>query len=728
MDAPKQQAPKCPGIVIDESVSPRSGGMGIVYKGHQTALARAVAVKVLHPDQPRGLLNNESTIAASVDHLNIVDIYEAHPDSNPPYFVMAWIEGQSLSSFCSTPNQDYFVTARIVRDIALALAFLHKRKLVHADVKPSNILVNAEGKPYLTDFGLSRAECTQNDAAPINWQCGTAPFTAPELYQTSISVNGPLIDIYALGVTLYVVLTKGDLIPQTAAPTKTHFREAIRLPREVNDAIPEPLQRICLKAMESEPRLRYQSAAAMAHDLDDFIAGKEILVRPSIYKHALNGRITNHIADLEEWHRESLIDLGTKDGLRQAYEGIVNRTDPWKELSDMAPWSSAMLRLGTTLVVLGTLAGVAIKWNDMPPIGHVGSVAGTTALLAGIGWFLYKRNKCAQLTPLSLIMFITSAFVFGVTVVVTARAINVLEFTSSPTTELFATSSTLDAAPNNWQLAFGCFGLSAYLAFLVYKFRHYALSLALATSLYPLFLSLFLVFDVKPYFTEYRPLGWSLLLVVPLTLACVAFAFSKYRQESIAEAFYSLVPIPMIVILTNLCVSIAWHYSLARDIFSPALHFWLTLSAACYSVLAWCSAKAKRAYVRRWSDLFSTVATISVLISTESLFEKGPELINIGSAPLTLWELIALLTATGLLMFGLSIQRKGIWLPADYALRFCFWRITWHHFKHVGSWPYWVLFTGMVVLSVPLLSMWLRSRRARKLSNQAPVMARSGLS
>jgi serine/threonine protein kinase len=730
-----------PGISIDSSVPSRRGGMGIVSKGYQTSLNRPVAVKVLHDDLPQEYLAHEATSAALIDHPNIVRIYESHPEHQPPYFVMAWVEGKPLHEvFWNTSEVDFRSAAQAMRETALALAVVHEQGLVHGDIKPSNVMLAPSGKPYITDFGLSikrrsnrAAEGalpdsptpTDGPAVPAPVPAGTEPYIAPELY-TPGAFPTPQADVYALGVTFYSILLGHDPFRGTddPSPTEAFLAGRYKLPRSVREEVPEPLQRICLKAMERDQALRYPSARAMAADLDDYLRGREVLARPSRYHTELGGRITNHIADLEQWHADRFIDLRTKDNLRQAYEDVLHRSSPWHDLAGKAPWETAFLRLGTTLLLLGCVSSITVYWDRLGHAGHILSMAGPAAAVNLAAFLLYRQGQSGKPSLVSLVMFATGAILLAAFVTVALNETSLLRFAAQESAEILGAEAAAGNAPSNWHFLLATSVLVVYLFWLLRRLRHRFIASSTAISLFPAFGSLLLVSGYLDYFDRAKSLAMAAWLIPIAVCASIsAWAIRREWQHG-SSAFYEVIHLPVLVVLSSLAWFISADYFGAVDAFAPAYHLWLTVNACVYAIIAWLSHRSRVPDLRRWSDFYAVAAAVSVLFSSQMLFDRGPVLLaRLGDEPLRLGEPAAFVVAAILVAVGIYLRIRWMWTLADYTLRFCFWRITYRHFVKEDSWSLWVIVFGVLIMGGPLVRMFLRSSK-----NPVSLGRRTGVS
>jgi eukaryotic-like serine/threonine-protein kinase len=263
------------------------GGMGIVLRGHDAALDRAVAIKVLRPDLASGptrdRLLHEAQAAARFKHDHVVSVYAvAMTPDGLPYIVMEYLAGPTLAQrITASPALGLREAAELAAQVADGLAAAHQAGLVHRDVKPSNIMLDpATGRAKLLDFGLARLAERCSGLTQEGLVAGTPVYMSPEQARGQPRLDGRT-DVYSLGMTLYEALT-GE-VPFRGKPhlvLQQVLADEPRPPRQLNDSVPRDLETICLKAMAKEPARRYQTAADLALELRRFLRGEPIVARP----------------------------------------------------------------------------------------------------------------------------------------------------------------------------------------------------------------------------------------------------------------------------------------------------------------------------------------------------------------------------------------------------------------------------------------------------------------
>lgn len=263
------------------------GGMGVVYKAKQAGLDRTVALKmILHAthagDHERQRFLTEAKAVAQLQHPNIVQIYEIGEHDGLPYFSLEFCSGGNLAEKLHGTPLTPTDAAQLAETLARAVQFAHEHQLIHRDLKPANVLLAEDGQPKITDFGLVKklddARLTQSGAI-----IGSPSYMSPEQARGLTTEVGTGVDVYGLGAILYELLTgrppfKAATVMETLEQVS---RDAPVSPRLLQPNTPRDLEIICLTCLNKEPDRRYASAQEVADDLQRFLNGESISIRPA---------------------------------------------------------------------------------------------------------------------------------------------------------------------------------------------------------------------------------------------------------------------------------------------------------------------------------------------------------------------------------------------------------------------------------------------------------------
>src|ERR1019366_4809339 len=261
------------------------GGFGLVYLAYDEQLKRAVAIKVAHArliaqaSDAEAYLTEARTVA-NLDHPHIVPVFDVGSTEQFPCFVVSkYIDGTDLHARLKQSRLPLNEAVELVATVAEALHYAHKQEIVHRDIKPGNILLDKNGKPFVADFGLALRE---QDVGKGPRYAGTPAYMSPEQARGEGHRVDGRSDIFSLGVVIYELLTgrrpfkaesQDELLDQIA-------RVEARPPRQIDDRIPKELDRICLKALSKRASERYTTAKDMADDLRHWISSPSAQVEP----------------------------------------------------------------------------------------------------------------------------------------------------------------------------------------------------------------------------------------------------------------------------------------------------------------------------------------------------------------------------------------------------------------------------------------------------------------
>ena len=295
------------------------GGMGVVYRARQKTLDRVVALKLVLAGSAATRVDlarfrSEAETAAKLNHPHIVPIYEVGEHNALPFLAMCYVEGTTLAKRLMDGPLPGREAARLLAPIARAIAAAHQSGVLHRDLKPSNILIDLEGRPYVSDFGLAKRlvpeeydECTQT-FGPLTQTgaiLGTPGYMSPEQAAGSRGTIGVRTDIYSLGAILYAMLT-GRPPFQAASPLNTVLMVLEQdpvSPQVLNPKVDRDLEMIALKCLQKPTELRYATADELAGDLEAYLADEPISARSSRFHQIITRafRETHHAGVLENW-------------------------------------------------------------------------------------------------------------------------------------------------------------------------------------------------------------------------------------------------------------------------------------------------------------------------------------------------------------------------------------------------------------------------------------------
>src|SRR5438445_790827 len=262
------------------------GGQGVVFRARQKSLNRIVALKVIGlgnwaTEAHLKRFRLEAEAAAKLEHPGIVPIHEVGERDGSCYFSMKFVEGGQLDEVVRREAMPIRQAVELIAKVARTVHFAHKHGILHRDIKPGNILLDAKGEPHLTDFGLARLVESESTVTRTMEVLGTPSYMAPEQAVGNNAAVSSATDVYGIGAVLYQLLTGHPPFAggTTYETIKLLLDTEPRQPRLLNPKVDRDLSTICLKCLEKDPRSRYSSALELAEDLERWLKHEPILAR-----------------------------------------------------------------------------------------------------------------------------------------------------------------------------------------------------------------------------------------------------------------------------------------------------------------------------------------------------------------------------------------------------------------------------------------------------------------
>lgn len=291
------------------------GGMGVVFRARQTSLNRDVAIKMilrgrLASDADFKRFLTEASATARIEHPNIVPVYDVGDIEGRPFFSMQLITGETLAQRVAKGPLSQCEAARIVSAIARGIAFAHREGVLHRDLKPSNILISENGTPLVTDFGLAKqtdkpAGLTRTELTRSGMLLGTPAYMSPEQAGGRRQFVGVQSDVYSLGCVLYFALTgRSPFIADSPMELVMMVIEQDPTPpHTLRAGLDRDLEMIVVRCLQKPIDLRYDSADALADDLDAYLADEKVAARSGRFSQVVARvfRETHHATVLENW-------------------------------------------------------------------------------------------------------------------------------------------------------------------------------------------------------------------------------------------------------------------------------------------------------------------------------------------------------------------------------------------------------------------------------------------
>ena len=315
------------------------GGMGVVYRARQQSLGRIVAVKMLLRRELASAADlarfrSEAEAAARLDHPGIVSVFEVGQHDGHPFYSMQYVEGTTLARRLAAGPIPARETATLLAQVAEAIQVAHSRGVLHRDLKPSNILIDLDGFPHVSDFGLAKRLEADASVTHTGAILGTPCYMSPEQAAGSRGDVGPASDVWSLGAILYQMLI-GRPPFQGSSPMDTLLavlESDPPVPRSIDRRVDRDLELIALKSLQKPADLRYASAGDLAADLRAYLSGEPVAARRGGLADIVSRlfRETHHAVVLENWgllwmwHSVVLLALSVTTDIL-AWQGVTTR-------------------------------------------------------------------------------------------------------------------------------------------------------------------------------------------------------------------------------------------------------------------------------------------------------------------------------------------------------------------------------------------------------------------
>lgn len=312
------------------------GGIGEVWKAWDARLGRWVAIKLpmATPDAERATerFSREALAAARLSHPNIVSIHRVAEENGRCFIVMQYVEGKSLRGM----KLDLPKALEVMRDVSLGVHYAHEQGVIHRDLKPGNIVIGADGRPFILDFGLAHLQEAGRVQSRDGLVAGTASYMSPEQARGEPAARERATDVYALGATLYELVTgrppfDGASFAETLQ--KVLYGELVS-PRSLQPSLPRDVEIVIQKAMDKEPRRRYATAKDLADELGRCLAGEPVSARQGAITHTLRRSVKRNRGLV--WAAAGAVLLGVGYRAWRTSEDARGKVESEARLRDLA--------------------------------------------------------------------------------------------------------------------------------------------------------------------------------------------------------------------------------------------------------------------------------------------------------------------------------------------------------------------------------------------------------
>lgn len=695
--------------------------MGVVYEAYDLELHRVVAIKTLGDAEEsasrRASLEREAQSIARLRHPHIVAVHAYLSRSRPPCLVMDYIDGRPLHE--AARNLSFARKAELIEKVARAVHYAHSMGIVHRDLKPTNILVDRDGEPHVLDFGLARPLDPALDGTTLGGPIkGTPNYMAPEQVRAPATV-GPHTDVFALGLILYELLTGLPARQGTSVGTLKDAADDsvfdIPLPRDVDSAIPEPLQRICLKACDPLPEQRYLSARHMADDLRRFVVGQPIRSAPRRYARLLEDRVRSQLDELAHWQQENLISRREFDSISDRLLSLLRTESSWVPDARRIRFAPSFILLGACLIILSAILWPAFYWKQLNSTQRILAIGIPTLMVNSVAVLLWLKNQ----RLVALILTITGILLTPAFWVILFVEQHWFAWVMAEQWELLLEPGEYFC---NWQLFVSATLAALYGGAWLYRRRFTSVAITLSVLLLLWYSALLLLAGLALWIREG---AWATIgangLPFPVAMYLAARWLDRPRTEHLAIPFYALALVLFVLAVSAMAYdSPGRWFGIERGasgggpdwqiVAQCGLFFACGLMFLGLAVAHDCAATRLR---RMWGRLLFKIVPPFCLVSLDVMGDQPlAPIARIGGRLLSAPEAGVAVLCVVLLAVGVALQLRWYVYYALVHLSIAVTLATRRYFGENKSWPLGLVIAGATVVAAGIACEALMARRA----------------
>lgn len=652
------------------------GGHGVVFRARDLKLNRPVAIKCLYSgsgDERAAAVLQEARHLARINHPGIAAIYAVSPNPQVPFIVMELVDGRPITeAMAGRPISEQIET---FRGALQGASELHRRGLVHRDLKPGNILVDRDGKVKLVDLGIAHAS-EEFVSGRIE---GTPAYLAPE--QSLGEPAHPAADVFSLGVILFELLTGQRPFPGS---TQSQVIRSIRqadppLPRSLREDIPGALQAICLTALEKEAARRYPSAGRFLLDIERFLRGEAVSADPKLLVTVLEHGIDRHVADLQRWRNDRLISTREFDYLVARYGLLRQREEFWVLDSRRISFSQVILHLGVWACVVSGFLMLAFPWKKL---GVARTLLPSALVPVLLGWGLVLwRHRTKRVAVVLLI-----GAVIACPIAVATNLSHFHALLGPPAKDI------LEGMVTNRQLLVGTLAGLALGSVLWLYTRAAAFSLVSGVISVVVASALFGMLGLRTQLEQGRAdivAGWYLWPGVVLLGGAMAWDL-RWRIPSFAAPLYAIGMVLAVLSVTLIAALgptphwLGWTAASTGATEIRQIKYSFMFNGVMYLVAGLLASRSTRSSsLRRMGTVLLWLAPSHILIPILRLEDDWA----VAGTSWTISEVLLLLGALGFIFASVPRQMKSLFFSGLFYLAISVQRLTARHFENILAWP-----------------------------------------